>query len=1035
MADSTRSPITRQPGGKVRARSRAQATAAHIAHDDATITDLSTGPDPAPGLQQRLGNRATLAALTRPRGLADDGQPLPDALRLSMQQRFGTDFSDVRMHDDALAHASARSHGAKAYTHGEHIVFSARRFAPDSAAGLRLLAHELAHVVQQRRGGATPGAEPHSANERAADAAAQAATHGTGPVTVAGASAVGVACDKEDEEDEKEERKGQASTTVLSQQQLKAPTPEQPIELVTDPNKARGTRGEVNVPFDRYSGPQWNHIGGGSETASSRTSLARQSGHDKARGNQQGTAGIDFIVEHVRTGRLVIGEQKATAAQEFPKASAITTSLEKNIAHSAEVLRQQLKQGKLPPAEVARLKNTIARLEATHKVLQNPSDTSRLPPGVVFELTNVGGKGQTIGKQYMDGLAEKYGKVPGFMEHLLGRTFVRDPQLAKAKGRPAGGKPGTDSDPDVVPARELLNESGKDVLERVKAGKSKSDWARQKRREKAQEKAAKAKADAAAKKERATETAKARAAREAARKQLQKDAKKAGDKARKQHLKDAKASRKRAGLPEPTTVKARKADDVAANKAGRAETKAYKERQAKAARARAAADTAARKAEATKKAEAERQRKATRRKQAAERAAHKKAIADALAKVEAQKNMTPEDWGKLPKADRQLLENAAANDPKLAARLNEKVNARQTADFHEQTRRKNAELPKRNKKQQDESGAKASKVARGMNQAAAGLRAADAFADARDKGKGYGEAGFEAGKTYLENTNEVLGAAATIEARMRTETLPDGTTQQYYGEDAGDAFFGTLGETLAGRIVPGAGWDQLVNGGANLIGAVDDHVKRGDAPVDPAKQEASLRTGTDLAAELTPSRMFATTIGGGARAWYDLGKAAGGQTSGVDKFADDAVRGKMGSILQPWAMAADFAGELGGSDASTALATTLKKTEGTTLTKLGNSSGDAMYDLGQSTNAKAGMYGGTVQSVSTVLGVTSDMIAGQDFNTAIDKAAAEGSTDAKVIAGVRDTAKAASSYASEVWNEDLAGARETVSDTWDSLWD
>ena len=77
------------------------------------------------------------------------GRPLDPATRRSMESRIGFDFSKVRVHTDARAADSARSLGARAYTVGNHVVFGAGKFAPESSAGRRLLAHELTHVVQQ----------------------------------------------------------------------------------------------------------------------------------------------------------------------------------------------------------------------------------------------------------------------------------------------------------------------------------------------------------------------------------------------------------------------------------------------------------------------------------------------------------------------------------------------------------------------------------------------------------------------------------------------------------------------------------------------------------------------------------------------------------------------------------------------------------------------------------------------------------------------------------------------------------------------
>jgi hypothetical protein len=85
------------------------------------------------------------------------GAPLPAAERAFFEPRFGHDFSRVRVHTGPTAAASARSLGAAAYTLGDDVVFGAGQYAPANAAGRRLLAHELAHVVQQSGGAAAAG--------------------------------------------------------------------------------------------------------------------------------------------------------------------------------------------------------------------------------------------------------------------------------------------------------------------------------------------------------------------------------------------------------------------------------------------------------------------------------------------------------------------------------------------------------------------------------------------------------------------------------------------------------------------------------------------------------------------------------------------------------------------------------------------------------------------------------------------------------------------------------------------------------------
>lgn len=81
-------------------------------------------------------------------GLAP-GRPLDQVIRKEMERSFGRDFGGIRIHDDASAHRSARSLGALAYSAGDDLVFAQGNFAPQTAAGRALLAHELAHSVQQ----------------------------------------------------------------------------------------------------------------------------------------------------------------------------------------------------------------------------------------------------------------------------------------------------------------------------------------------------------------------------------------------------------------------------------------------------------------------------------------------------------------------------------------------------------------------------------------------------------------------------------------------------------------------------------------------------------------------------------------------------------------------------------------------------------------------------------------------------------------------------------------------------------------------
>jgi hypothetical protein len=83
------------------------------------------------------------------RVLNSPGRPLDPQTRAFMEPRFGFDFSNVRLHSGEEAERSARDVNALAYTVGPNIVFAKGQYQPAEQSGRRLLAHELAHVVQQ----------------------------------------------------------------------------------------------------------------------------------------------------------------------------------------------------------------------------------------------------------------------------------------------------------------------------------------------------------------------------------------------------------------------------------------------------------------------------------------------------------------------------------------------------------------------------------------------------------------------------------------------------------------------------------------------------------------------------------------------------------------------------------------------------------------------------------------------------------------------------------------------------------------------
>jgi outer membrane protein OmpA-like peptidoglycan-associated protein len=113
----------------------------------------------------------------------DAGRPLDPSVRARFEAGFGVDFSAVRVHADAQAADTACDLDAQAFTIGTELHFGAGCYRPDTHTGRELIGHELAHVVQQSRGGAATDAESR------ADSAARGVLRGqtVSPEAVGGA--------------------------------------------------------------------------------------------------------------------------------------------------------------------------------------------------------------------------------------------------------------------------------------------------------------------------------------------------------------------------------------------------------------------------------------------------------------------------------------------------------------------------------------------------------------------------------------------------------------------------------------------------------------------------------------------------------------------------------------------------------------------------------------------------------------------------------------------------------------------------------
>lgn len=129
----TKQPETKQPGAKEEQKPAA-AAGGEIKRKEEPASTNSAADKPG-----------TVNEVT---GRLGAGQPIDAATRSFFESRLGRDLSDVRIHTDGAAAQSSQQISARAFTFGNHIAFAQGEYQPDSESGKRLLAHELAHVMQ-----------------------------------------------------------------------------------------------------------------------------------------------------------------------------------------------------------------------------------------------------------------------------------------------------------------------------------------------------------------------------------------------------------------------------------------------------------------------------------------------------------------------------------------------------------------------------------------------------------------------------------------------------------------------------------------------------------------------------------------------------------------------------------------------------------------------------------------------------------------------------------------------------------------------
>jgi hypothetical protein len=114
------------------------------------------GPDPQRDLENEEDVTGWPGRRSLSQALSSSGAALPTTLQSQLSQTLHEDVSGVRVHIDDKAAAAAQAMNARAFTIGQAIYFGAGQYDPHSQSGQRLIAHEVAHTVQQRGVGGTP---------------------------------------------------------------------------------------------------------------------------------------------------------------------------------------------------------------------------------------------------------------------------------------------------------------------------------------------------------------------------------------------------------------------------------------------------------------------------------------------------------------------------------------------------------------------------------------------------------------------------------------------------------------------------------------------------------------------------------------------------------------------------------------------------------------------------------------------------------------------------------------------------------------
>jgi hypothetical protein len=313
------------------------------------------------------------------------------------------------------------------------------------------------------------------------------------------------------------------------------------------------------------------------------------------------------------------------------------------------------------------------------------------------------------------------------------------------------------------------------------------------------------------------------------------------------------------------------------------------------------------------------------------------------------------------------------------------------------------------------------KVTGALGKADAVLGAVRDYDQYRADGASKGSALARAGTTLAANLKG--GPAATI---VNAANAYDNARKSGQGkvEAAATALGSGAGGIIGSKIAPAGPVGtavNLANTAAQALGAPQ-----------------GVQDATAGAATLVPSNIVGTTVTEGARSYANIGTAlVTGDAKALDKQVQGYQAGNAGPWLQGYAQMAGMVADMAaGDNFETALNKAADSGKGSWADRVGSASGDAMYELSQSKDAKAGKYGASVQGISMSLGVASDMIAGSSFEQALNKAAdaGKGSWTEKVGNALGDVAWDATEKIKQLSDTDLPAAKQAIKDKWNKLW-